>query len=339
LKGAVRVYEFNKTQDKWNQMGADIIGFAAEDYTGCDVDISADGTTIAWGASGFNSQKGLVKIFKWSSTAWEQLGQDITNMYRVQLGSSVALSKTGTRVGIGLELAYYNEVQPGAMAVFDLVSNTWQQVGTDLMGDVMNHFSRFGFSVDISDDGKRIIAGAPNAKAPDQSLNGFGAVYVFEENATDVKGWSRIGSLYGDLPGDRFGSSVTMSGDGNIIALGAHLSSDKPSRSGRVSVYNYNASAAAEWPWTQHGANLYGSLNLSWFGNAQGISRDGGRLIVGAPRADHPPFLNSGEVYVYALRTPAAAPTSETSSETSLGLMNAPAGCGLLLMLICSVFA
>ena len=46
--GHVRIYNYNGTS--WSQLGSDIDGEAASDYSGYSVSLSSDGTTLAIGA-------------------------------------------------------------------------------------------------------------------------------------------------------------------------------------------------------------------------------------------------------------------------------------------------
>jgi hypothetical protein len=75
VSGHVRVYKWNGTI--WTQLGQDINGEAANDYSGTSVSLSADGTIVAIGAYGNSSNSGHVRVYKWNGTIWTQLGQDI----------------------------------------------------------------------------------------------------------------------------------------------------------------------------------------------------------------------------------------------------------------------
>jgi hypothetical protein len=86
----------------------------------------------------------------------------------------------------------------------------------------------FGVTVAVSGDGKTVVAGAEGNKTIPNPRS-FGRAYVFTNN--DGLGWSTGQELVAQFRlaypnDDRFaagdyGSSVTVSGDGNIIAIGA----------------------------------------------------------------------------------------------------------------------
>ena len=62
--GSVRVYK--NVSGTWTQIGADIDGEAADDYSGHSVSLSSDGTTVAIGApynDGSGTDAGLVRVY------------------------------------------------------------------------------------------------------------------------------------------------------------------------------------------------------------------------------------------------------------------------------------
>ena len=105
--GRVRLYQWNGAA--WNQLGEDIDGEAADDWSGVSVSLSADGSIVAIGADwndGNGSKSGHVRLYQWSGNAWNQLGEDIDGEAAYdQSGASVSLSADGSVVAIG---AIYN---------------------------------------------------------------------------------------------------------------------------------------------------------------------------------------------------------------------------------------
>lgn len=79
----------------------------------------------------------------------------------------------------------------------------------------------FGRSVAISKDDSTIIVGSPGKNG------GQGIVYLFTKPAD---GWLQTRDLFpldlADAPGDRYGQSVAVSGDGSVIAVGAPGAAD-----------------------------------------------------------------------------------------------------------------
>ena len=86
------------------QIGSDINGEAANDYSSRSVSLSSDGSIIAIGAAQNNGSgtddAGHVRVYQNISGVWTQIGADINGeAANDQSGRSVALSSDGT-IGI-----------------------------------------------------------------------------------------------------------------------------------------------------------------------------------------------------------------------------------------------
>jgi hypothetical protein len=106
--GHVRIYSY--VNNSWQQLGADIDGEAAGDYSGESVSLSSDGTIVAIGAP-YNDGNGLdsghVRIYRYVNSSWQKLAADIDGEAGSDYsGESVSLSRDGSIVAIG---AAYNE--------------------------------------------------------------------------------------------------------------------------------------------------------------------------------------------------------------------------------------
>ena len=145
-----------------SQVGADIDGEAASDYSGWSVAMSDDGSRIAIAANlndGTGSSAGHVRVYTLISGAWTQTGVDIDGeAAEDQSGVSVAMSGDGSRIAIG---AYRNDgtgSNAGHVRVYTLINGTWTQTGADIDGELAGDYS--GWSVAMSGDGSRIAVGA-----------------------------------------------------------------------------------------------------------------------------------------------------------------------------------
>ncbi len=105
--GSVRVYKNNG--GTWTQIGADINGEAAEDYSGYSVSLSSNGSALAIGAifnDGKGTSSGHVRMYQNLNGTWTQIGADINGeAAEDQFGTSVSLSADGRTLAIG---ASYN---------------------------------------------------------------------------------------------------------------------------------------------------------------------------------------------------------------------------------------
>ena len=128
--GHVRVYQYSS--GSWTQLGGDINGEAANDYSGNSVSLSSDGTIVAIGATGNDgngSNSGHVRVYQYSDSSWTQLVLDIdgeaANDYS---GHSVSLSSDGTIVAVGAYGNDGNGSDSGHVRVYDIETPTISSV-------------------------------------------------------------------------------------------------------------------------------------------------------------------------------------------------------------------
>merc|ERR1712142_122607 len=135
--GHVRVFRFNG--NVWSQIGFDIDGEAAGDYSGCSVALSSDGATLAVGAGyndGNGSDSGHVRVFRFNGNMWSQIGFDIDGEAAGDdSGFSVALSSDGATLAVGAIRNDGNGSNSGHVRVFRFNENVWSQIGFDIDGE------------------------------------------------------------------------------------------------------------------------------------------------------------------------------------------------------------
>ncbi|MDP7654492.1 MAG: hypothetical protein QF706_00395, partial [Roseibacillus sp.] len=145
------------------QLGQDIDGEAAGDWSGVSVSLGADGNRVAIGApftDGNGNRAGHARIYQLSGNSWVQLGQDIDGEAAGDLsGYSFSLSADGNRVAIGAEGNDENGSDAGHVRIYELAGNTWIQLEQDIDGEAADDWS--GYSVSLSADGNRVAIGAP----------------------------------------------------------------------------------------------------------------------------------------------------------------------------------
>ena len=155
--GHVRIYDWNGTA--WIQLGQDIDGEAAYDYSGYPVSINANGGRVAIGAyrnDGNGIDAGHVRIYEWNGTAWTQLGADIDGEApNDNSGCSVSINAAGDRLAIG---ARSNDGNAGHVRIYEWNGTAWTQLGADIDGEAAGDYS--GTSVSINAAGDRLAIGA-----------------------------------------------------------------------------------------------------------------------------------------------------------------------------------
>jgi len=219
----------------WTQLGGDIDGEAAGEFSGNSVSLSSDGTTVAIGAkwaAGNGALSGHVKVWRIEGSTWTQVGENIDGEAEGDSsGYSVSLSSDGTTVAIGAPSNDENGVGSGHVTVWRIDGSTWTQVGEDIDGEAANDFS--GNSVSLSSDGTTVAIGAIYA-AGNGAWSGHVRVWRFEGST-----WTQVGEdIDGESAGDWSGFSVSVSSDGSTVAISATQNGFSVG-SGHVRVFRY----------------------------------------------------------------------------------------------------
>lgn len=289
--GKVRILEFDGTN--WQQLGSDIFGEAEGDQSGTSVSLSADGKTVAIGAKandGNGSQSGHVRIYEYDGTNWIQLGQDIDGEAIGDFsGQSVSLSSDGRTVAISAASNDGNGLTSGHVRIYEYDGIDWAQLGADIDGESAGDAS--GISASLSADGGTVAIGAVSNYG---SAWESGHVRVFRYNGTS---WQQLGAdIDGEAKSDQSGWAVSLSSDGNIVAIGAPRSGPNGNDYGHVRIFQYNGGS-----WTQVGNNINGESADDLSGEAVSLSNDGNTVAIGARKNWGVNGSGSGHVRVYRL--------------------------------------
>ena len=249
------------------QIGATLEGEMGGDQFGTAISLSANGSRVVIGAplnNGKATDAGHARVFERSGNTWTQMGSDLDgDAADDRFGGAVAMADNGTRIAVGSYLSDGGDPKNGEVKVFEYAAGAWTQVGANIYG---GKGRGAGFAVAINSTGSRVVTGGPGVGST------TGEVRVYELTAG---AWVQMGNtLSGSLEN---GSAVTMSDDGNRIALGLPSASGS-SKPGSVQAYEWNGSA-----WVQTGATLDGENIVDNFGAALSLSADGSVLAVGAP--------------------------------------------------------
>ena len=276
--GHVRV--FNNSSGSWNQIGNDIDGIVENDYTGTCVALSDDGTTVAVSAIGHSgtglTDNGCVRVYENQSNNWVKIGSDIEgSSTNDNFGTSVAISQDGSIVVIGA--TNYQSGNEGYAKIYKNNSGTWTQIGDTIVGSGAS--DRLGNSVSISLDGSIIAIGIKNSTTANGTESGEVKIYQ------DVSGtWTQLGnSILGDDSNYNFGYSVSLSGNGQLISVGAYNADYMDTNSGQVTVYQYISGTNT---WDKLGNDIYGYESNEQFGSAVMISKDGSTIVSGSWNSD-----------------------------------------------------
>ncbi len=239
-------------------------------------------------------------------------------------GNSIALSADGTTMAVGAwedssatgingDQSDNSSIQSGAVYLFIKTGNTWaQQAYVKASNTSSNDY--FGWSVSLSEDGNTLAVGA---SSEDTLIGGSGAAYVFTRTNSV---WSQQALIKASNPGgsDKFGFSVSLSNNGNTLAVGAPYedcnstgingdeSNNSATSSGAAYVFTRTDSVWSQQAYVK--ASNTGSND--WFGYSLSLSGDGNTLAVGAAAEEsnstgingeesNNSATNSGAAYVF----------------------------------------
>ena len=272
---------------------------AGGDEFGYSVSLSADGNTALIGAYtatvGAIPYQGAAYVFVRSGVAWGQQ-QKLTPSDGVAynyFGNSVSLSADGSTALIGAYNAAVGAMAyQGAAYVFVLSGGTWgqQQKLTALSGA---GGGQFGSSVSLSGDGSTALIGAPWAwvGAHDEQ----GAAYVFARSGVT---WSEQQELTASDGASRdwFGTSVSLSGDGNTALIGAY-DATVGGNTDQGAAYAF-VNNGGIWSQQQKLTASDGAAGNA-FGCSVSLSADGSTALIGAFSATVGANGAQGAAYVY----------------------------------------
>ena len=201
---------------------------------------------------------------------WKKLGSDIDGEASGdQFGESVSISSDGSIIAISAVNNDGNGSNSGHVRVYEWNGSTWLQKGSDIDGEASGDKS--GLSVSISSDGSIVAIGA---RYNDGNGSNSGHVRVYEWNGS---AWVQRGiDIDGEASSDYSGTSVSLSSDGSVVAIGAPDNAGGFG-GGHVRVYEWNGTI-----WSQVGSDLDGKWGDE-FGTSVALNDDGKFISVGSP--------------------------------------------------------
>ena len=176
------------------------------------VSINDAGTIIAFGIPSDNTAIGAVYIYAKVAGVWTQQGPKLTGPGEIgagYFGVSVSLNGAGDLLAVGCSV---DNAQVGAVYIFNLNNLAAPIFVSKLIGIITGE--DFGNSVEFSADGSTLAVGA----AAITTNISTGSAYIY----TNVLGvWTLQATFQAFGTMIYFGLSVSLSGDGNILAVGS----------------------------------------------------------------------------------------------------------------------
>lgn len=181
-----------------------------------------------------------------------------------------------------------------------LQSCKWIQIGNDIFGRPVAN--ELGNSVALSADGSTSAVGGEGNIYHEWFF--AGEVRIYTRDQGNGSGWVQLGQTLqgehiGDLlnAADQFGSSVALSRNGSIAAVGAIFNDGNGLSSGHVRVFQYQSDIKE---WKQVGSDIDGEAVADLSGFSVALSYDGTILAVGSSGNDGN-GSDAGHVRVYKI--------------------------------------
>ncbi len=228
-----------------------------------------------------------------------QVGQDIEgNALGQNLGRSIAINQAGNRIVVGSAPSTI-DIDP-KLQVFDLINDTWTQVGQDITDDTGT--INVGRYASINNFGDIIAVSDPS------SGTSQGIVRIFQLFGNT---WTQLGTDIIGTSGENIGAAINLNGAGNLIIVGTL---DDTAR-----VYEYNPTTD---DWETYGqtltSNSTSQFNNFQFGRTVDINDNGTKIVVGA-RFDETIGFRSGQVtvyeYIFGTWTPVGPPINGNAGD------------------------
>ena len=251
------VYAFLRTGTNWLQQAyikASDAGTHTHENFGYSVSLSVDGNTLAVSNPMFKLYVFIRSGSSWSQQAYVKPSNWTNASDPLDLvGNSVSLSADGNTLAIGRKSDPSNATGingdqtdssaggSGAVYIYTRSGTIWSQQAYIKASNVATS-DQFGYSVSLSADGNGLAVGAIgedsnttgiNSDQTNNSASSSGAAYVFTRSGTSWSQQAYVKAIDTGA-GDSFGQSVSLSGDGSTLAVGAWLNNSTYSNSDRV---------------------------------------------------------------------------------------------------------
>jgi hypothetical protein len=307
-RGIIQVYDWDGIA--WIQKGSDIQGLNDSEQFGNQVSLSVTGTglskvyTVAGATTRYvtpdtmisitdHTTLGVVRIYRWSGSAWVQLGNQIVNQAEFTASfSSFTMTVTGPVIGeieIGQTIAsttsnniytiIKNQISgtPGGAGTYT-ISDDLTFPSEPCIGIYDNSTSSYARRISLSGDGTTIAISA--RFFPSYNVNvQYGLVHIFKWSGS---AWLLKGStIFGSDRQGQFGSRISLSYDGNIISSSAILAPGKNTvygvENGVVYVYDWESGISE---WVLRRINLSGRISYSKYGDIMEMSSNGEKISI-----------------------------------------------------------
>lgn len=238
---------------------------------------------------------GLTTITK--ASLQKIIASDVASQSGANFGSSVAISGDNKYIVIGSYLAGSDDT--GAAYVYYNNKGHWEEQAKLVASNAVAG-DWFGYAVDITATGDRIIVGAPHANALPYNQDNSGAAYIFQRSGTT---WTEELYLSGGDGGtnDYWGGAVAINDDGTAIIIGAYGDDGSGTDIGYVHTFLINGDtwAGVEWDTDDALLPIGSSESNAHHGWSVACNYNSEYCIAGGPGDNNQSKTDSGSVTIH----------------------------------------
>jgi hypothetical protein len=201
----IRIFVLNEALQLWEPRGDPIVRSGRVGTM--SLVLSGDGNVVA--LEEYLLPQANVEVFEWSDNVWTNKGPEFSFTWGP---AAVALSEDGQRLAVTTPLP-----GTGTSSIYQWETNAWVKTGKDIVPG--------GSSIALTKGGMRAMIGRPDSSH----------VWIH-----DYRNGVWVATSNPPLSGEsesRFGDSISMSADGNTLAVGSPLDDSNGENSGRVFIY------------------------------------------------------------------------------------------------------
>jgi hypothetical protein len=276
--GIIRIYKYNDIS--WVQISQNIT-------SGSSISLNSAGNIVAIGDRSLNAFAGEVSVYRYViDNSWVKINQSMTFTTVRFADDAISLNSSGTILAIGSPFDNPTGSYSGRTSVYKYITDgSWVPLGQTISGE--SEYSYGGYSVSLNSSGYILAIGA----SYNNNAGGFFSGQVRVYRYTNDVSWVLISQdIDGTSSYDQVGFSVSLNGDGTLVACGAMA---EP-RTGYAKVYKY----ISDGSWIPQGQTIYGEATNDQFGFTVSLNKQGNILGIGGPYNDGS-ANSAGHVRIY----------------------------------------
>ncbi|MBI2258485.1 MAG: hypothetical protein HYU67_06255 [Flavobacteriia bacterium] len=269
---AGKVVTYNWTGTEWEQKGDLLLGSKNYEEFGKNIKISKNGKVlVVLYQSGLDNTEFYIQAYYLSGSTWEKRGEKLISSEKNHFGNSIVMSFDGKTLAISSPNFSYStdNYKKGIVDVYDWDGKSYQKrIGKTIFGDF--NYRSLGTSIDMSSDGQTLAVCGQSFNNEKVYSGRF--IKILNWSGSD---WVQIGKdfLFKNKENHLQEINISLSNDGNCIAIGLPDNNLCGENSGYICVYLWNNTE-----WILKGNDLCGKKGYG-IGSEIKLCKNGDRIV------------------------------------------------------------